>query len=384
MIPNDLASRLRILTEKAVQPLNAVQEIASDLPAFDKGQRFTAKLEAALPDGTFKAVVAGRTVTLSLPQAAKAGDALDLVVVERTPRLIVATQADPATPTGSAPAGQSQGATLSQAARLIATLLAGEAGPDGDSGGKPNSAAAASRTEPLLPTAPQDSARLAAALRSAVADSGAFYEANQARWVRGELPTEALLQQPQGRHSPLLQAHPVDASGQPAPPANQPQGMAAPAGRTDAVAHQAFPVVPASSAADRAAPTAAAPVLPSDLAPVVRQQLETLNTQAFSWHGQVWPGQDVDWAIAEHEPGGDHAGNTGQASWTTSLRLALPRLGEVSASLQLAASGISVLVRAESPPGAAELRAAHPLLAASLAAAGLRLLTLGVERGEPG
>jgi hypothetical protein len=379
MIPNDLASRLRILTEKAVQPLNAVQEIASDLPAFDKGQRFTAKLEAALPDGTFKAVVAGRTVTLSLPQAAKAGDALDLVVVERTPRLIVATQADPARPAGSAPAGENQGATLSQAARLIATLLAGEAGPDVDYGGKPNGAAATSRTEPLLPTAPQDSARLAAALRSAVADSGAFYEANQARWVRGELPTEALLQQPQGRHSPLLQARPADASGQPAPPANQPQGMAAPPARTDAAAYQA-----PSATSERAAPAATAPVLPPDLAPVVRQQLETLNTQAFSWHGQVWPGQDMEWAIAEHEPGGDREGDAAQASWTTSLRLALPRLGEVSASLQLAASGISVLVRAESPSGAAELRAAHPLLAASLSAAGLRLLTLGVERGEPG
>ena len=381
MIPNDLASRLSILTEKAVQPLNAVQEIASDLPAFSKGQRFTAKLEAALPDGTFRAVVAGRTVTLSLPQAAKAGDALDLVVVDRTPRLIVATQADPARFAGTAPAVENQGASLSQAARLIASLFAGEAAPDAGPAGRPNIALAASPTEPLLPTAPQDSAKLAAALRSAVADSGTFYEAHQARWVRGELPTEALLQQPQGRHSPLLQARPADASG---PPANQPQGMAAPAGRSDGATPQTISGAPASTAAERATLAAATSVLPSDLAPVIRQQLETLNAQAFSWHGQAWPGQDVEWVIAEEEPGGDRTGDGGQASWTTSLRLTLPRLGEVSASLRLAASGISVLVQAESPPGAAELRAAHPLLAASLSAAGLRLLTLGVERGEPG
>jgi hypothetical protein len=383
MIPNDLASRLRILTEKAIQPLNAVQEIASDLPAFSKGQRFTAKLEAALPDGTFRAVVAGRTVTLSLPQTAKAGDALDLVVVDRTPRLIVTAQADPARFAGTTPAVENQGASLSQAARLIASLFAGEAAPDTGPGGKPNIALAAS-PEPLLPTAPQDSARLAAALRSAVADSGAFYEAHQARWVRGELPTEALLQQPQGRHSPLLQVRTADAAGPSAPPANQPQGMAAPAGRPDRATPQPVSGAPASTAAERATLAAATAVLPSDLAPVVRQQLETLSAQAFSWHGQAWPGQDVEWVIAEEEPGGDRTGDGGQASWTTSLRLTLPRLGEVSASLRLAPSGISVLVRAESPPCAAELRAAHPLLAASLSAAGLRLLTLGVERGEPG
>jgi hypothetical protein len=130
-------------------------------------------------------------------------------------------------------------------------------------------------------------------------------------------------------------------------------------------------------------PPAIAP-LPPDLAPVVRQQLDALNTHAFGWQGQVWPGQDMEWTITRREREGGRIDDTEQAAWTTSLRLNLPRLGTVSASLQLAASGVSILMRTGNAPCTAELRAAHPLLAASLSAAGIRLVTLGVEHGGPG
>jgi hypothetical protein len=389
MIPSDLAARLRILTEAAVQPLNAVQEIASNLPELSKGQRFTAKVEAVLPDGTFKAVVAGRALTLSLPQAAKAGDALDLIVVDRTPRLIVAAQPDPVNSVGVAQAADEQGAMLSQAARLIASLLtdaAGETGPGNAPREKLNVAAPATRAEPLLPTAPQDTCELATALRSAVADSGTFYEAHQARWVRGELPTEALFNEPQGKHSPSLQTRPAAQSEFSAHAAGQPQAMAAGSARADGATPQpgAPATAPTPGGSERGAmPPAIAP-LPPDLAPVVRQQLDALNTHAFGWQGQVWPGQDMEWTITRREREGGRIDDTEQAAWTTSLRLNLPRLGTVSASLQLAASGVSILMRTGNAACTAELRAAHPLLAASLSAAGIRLVTLGVEHGGPG
>jgi hypothetical protein len=37
MIPSDLAARLRVLAETAVQPLSAVRELPSDLPALPPG-----------------------------------------------------------------------------------------------------------------------------------------------------------------------------------------------------------------------------------------------------------------------------------------------------------------------------------------------------------
>ncbi len=389
MIPSDLAARLRVLTEAAVQPLNAVREIASDLPEFSRGQRFTAKVEAVLPDGTLKAVVAGRTLTLSLPQTAKAGDALDLIVVDRTPRLIVAAQPDPMNSVGVAQAADKQGAMLSQAARLIGSLLtdaAGETSPGNAPRERLNVAAPVTCPEPLLPTAPQDSGGLATALRSAVEDSGTFYEAHQARWVRGELPTEALFKEPQGKHSPSLQARPAAQSDLSAQAAAQPQATVAAPPRADGAMPQpdAPATAPTPGGSERGAmPPAIAP-LPPDLAPVVRQQLDALNTHAFCWQGQVWPGQDMEWTINPREREAGRTDDTEQAAWTTSLRLTLPRLGTVSASLQLAASGVSVLMRTGNSPSAAELRAAHPLLAASLSAAGIRLVTLGVERGGPG
>ena len=93
MIPTDLAARLRILTESLVNPVSPVHEISADLPELPVGQRFTARIESALPDGTFRALVAGRSLTLALPQSAKPGDALELVVTASTPRLIVAEEA---------------------------------------------------------------------------------------------------------------------------------------------------------------------------------------------------------------------------------------------------------------------------------------------------
>ncbi|MCK7498329.1 MAG: hypothetical protein MZW92_52610 [Comamonadaceae bacterium] len=66
------------MMEAAVQPLSVVRELPSDLPPYSPGQRFSANIQSVLPDGTFRAIVAGRTVTLSLPQSAMAGDALEL------------------------------------------------------------------------------------------------------------------------------------------------------------------------------------------------------------------------------------------------------------------------------------------------------------------
>ncbi|MBZ0131676.1 MAG: flagellar hook-length control protein FliK, partial [Rhodocyclaceae bacterium] len=90
MIPSDLAARLRVLTESIVNPVSPIRGVNADLPELPVGQRFTARIESALPDGTFRALVAGRSLTLALPQQAKAGDTLDLVVTARTPRLIIA------------------------------------------------------------------------------------------------------------------------------------------------------------------------------------------------------------------------------------------------------------------------------------------------------
>ena len=97
MIPADLAARLRLLneasffnTEPPVAGLQRAREIQAQLPELVPGQRFFATLQRTLPDGTFRALVAGQQMTLSLNSAAKSGDTLELEVSQVTPRAVFA------------------------------------------------------------------------------------------------------------------------------------------------------------------------------------------------------------------------------------------------------------------------------------------------------
>lgn len=278
LIPSDAGIRLRLQNEATLLPLARPQEIPADLPELRQGQKFTANIQEVLPDNTYRALVAGKSITLSLPESAKAGDTLELVVLDRTPKTILAQLAERG---GGAATEPYQGATLSRAAQMIGTLLTADL-PDLSLGQKftakiqevlqdntykalvdgksvtlslpvavkagdtlelvvidrsptttlvrvaeqPSSAAAAAepypyatfsragqmigalvtpegesppaaalnRGQPLLAQAPQTGAELAPALGKAVAQSGLFYEAHQAQWVAGKLPLEALLE----------------------------------------------------------------------------------------------------------------------------------------------------------------------------------------------
>ena len=206
MIPADLASRLRMLTEASffsgeptVAPLARVKAISEQLPAFVPGQRIVATLQTAQPGNTYRARIAEHDFTLALPQAANAGDTLELVVSHVTPRAVFATLAEPTAAPGT---GSATAPALSQAGRLISFLLTGQPAAQ---------TAALNGGQPMLASAPQapgDSAVLANRLGAALGQSGLFYESHQARWLAGKLDTAALMQEPQGR-SPTPPATPA-------------------------------------------------------------------------------------------------------------------------------------------------------------------------------
>ena len=67
MIPGDLAARLRLLTEASffadeppIGPLQRTRAIPEQLPEYRPGDRFSAQIQKALPDGTFEALVGVR------------------------------------------------------------------------------------------------------------------------------------------------------------------------------------------------------------------------------------------------------------------------------------------------------------------------------------
>lgn len=373
MIPADLTARLRMLTEasffQADQPVHAldrVKPISGDLPEFTPGQRITATIDRALPDGQFSALVAGKTVTLALPSGLGAEDlqpgrTLELEVTRNTPQAVHAQLAQPEPEPRPA---------LSQTGRLISILLTGQQGAE------PATLAAG---KPLLAAPPASAAPLVPALQQALTQSGLFYESHQAQWIAGKLGTADLRQEPQGQ-IPVAPAGPNAQATRPEAFGLPPESPLRPIPESSAAvtAEGATPGAPAQS--PQATATAGTGAIPDRLLPVVGQQLDALATQQFAWQGQVWPGQTMEWQI--EDPGGGQGEGVENQTWNTTLRLTLPRLGSVEARLQLTAGGVGVRLLASEAPAQAELAAAREALARGLDAARVPLLGLTVEPSD--
>ena len=377
LIPNDVGVRMRMQTEAALQPIAPAAEIPADLADLRPGQAFSARIQEVLPENTYKALVAGRSLTLALPEGAKAGDTLELVVIDRTPRLVVAQLANRNVP-GDAAATGYEFTSLSPTARLIGALLArdGAAPPP----------AALTPGPALLAAASADTARLAAdlapQLAKAVSQSGLFYEAHQVQWVMGQRPLSDLLVEPQARHAAAeTLATPAREGGAAATHATS-GGHPAEAPGPMALPQKLFGSNEARQAAQLAAIANPAQAVPEDLRPLVQQQLDAVATQRLAWHGEVWPGQSLNWQI---EPDQQRSGD-GQAEadrgWITSLRLLTPRLGEIDARLSLTPQGARITIATSIGASAADLRDAAPLLEKSMATAGVPLLALQVKHED--
>jgi hypothetical protein len=395
LIPPDAGVRMRMQTEaNLLQPATPARDLPTKVDDLRPGQNFTARIQEVLPDNTYKALVAGRQLTLQLPEGVKADDVLDLVVVDRAGKTIVAKQVEPNATGAAQPYAF---AKFSPAARMISQLLPaeGEAAPPARLNGG----------QPLLAQPPQSAqqaaAQLAPTLAKAVTQSGLFYEAHQAQWVSGKLPLAQLLQEPQGQRSaPTAYAQAAsELAGRPAATPGErtvsaqgilqnlqagalkvgADGTAAPA-RFEAMA-RAEAVPPTAGTGEPAAAKSAQP-LPDTLRPLVQQQLDAVATQRLAWHGEVWPNQRMDWEIEWENEREGNGGEEESLRWQTSLSLTTPRLGRVDANLRLSSEGVRVTLATPYGASAADLRDAAPQLAAALEAAGVPLLGFQVKHEE--
>ncbi|RTL57760.1 MAG: flagellar hook-length control protein FliK [Rhodocyclaceae bacterium] len=391
LIPTDVGVNLRTQVDTPLRATSAIPEIPADLPDLRPGQLFSARIQDVLPENTYKALVAGKSITLSLPAGAKAGDTLELVVVDKTPRMVTARLADP----GILAEGGEQAyphATFSPAAQMIGRLLPAQ--------GESAQPALLNKGQPLLATAPAPgeniAEQLAPQLGKAVSQSGLFYEAHQAKWVAGQLPTQSLLAEPQNR---LLQANGSDQSPQsatrenpiptnlPHPPGIEKTVEPSAPGLKDVATSanmQSSPNTQSSTAADNAARTPQPQVVPEELRHLVQQQLDTAATQRMAWHGEVWPQQAMDWEIQRDAPQRYNGEEEAADTCTTRLALTMPKLGRVEATLELRSKGIHVGIKAPAEESAAELQQGLSRLAGALEAAGVAPLSLRVWQSEPG
>lgn len=158
-------------------------------------------------------------------------------------------------------------------------------------------------------------------------------------------------------------------------PAVAPERGAPPAGATAATT---------ASEGAQGAPPASASAIPERLVPIVQHQLDALATQQMNVQFAPWPGLLVQWRIeAEGEQDGRAEGEKGEAPvWRSTLRLTLPRLGEVTAQLQWQHGTLELRLTASQEAALTRMRAAAPMLASALEADGIRVTKIEVAAQE--
>ncbi|GHU07184.1 hypothetical protein FACS1894158_15120 [Betaproteobacteria bacterium] len=372
MIPPDLVSRQQISSEQALRPVAPVQEITDKLSDFTVGQRLMAEVQAMLPNGTYRALVNQRNITLALPFSAKAGDSLELEVTESEGRLALAVLSQRK---GGAEGKESVMSTLSRTGQLISQLFSG-AGKDGK-------ALALNGNRPLAGTPPGNAQDILPALKEAITRSGMFYESHQAEWIEGRLAKMELMREPQGK---LSTAAPPDAEAQ----AKAGQAAAQPETAQKAAASvnpqqiqtAGKEATEAGAAAQKAAAGASQQAAGQIVAPqvqgIVHHQLEALANQTFVWQGQIWPGQDMRWEI--EEDGHNQQDEEGEEipGWRTRLDLSFPGLGGISARLQLLGNQVSLSLEVNKEASLGVMRSDAETLRQRLDDAGLSLASLGI------
>jgi hypothetical protein len=443
MIPADVTSRLQVSADPALRPVAPSQEIADKLPGLVAGQKIMAEIQSLLPNGTYRALINQRSITLALPFSAKGGDALELQVTESDGKLTLAV-ASRREGEGGKPTTESASATLSRTGQLIGTLFSAARNAKGSQQALPLNA-----NQPIS-TAPTNAQDLLPLLKQAITQSGMFYESHQAEWVEGRFAKAALLQEPQGKLSSptaFASASVEEQANAAQPKAAVPNaGMAAAAPRLAAEdsgeqiagrlvraavlqephGRQSSPaaltplsvdehattthlkaatkagepvVVPRlvteaaqspNSAADggkmsttqsSAQPTTQAPgqLVAPQTHHLVQQQLEALATQNFSWQGQIWPGQEMRWEIDEDAARPDQENEETATKWTTRVHLILPNLGEIDAQVRLQGQKIALTMSAGSVQTRELMRASSMALRSQLDEAGLALASMGVD-----
>jgi hypothetical protein len=232
-------------------------------------------------------------------------------------------------------------ATLSAAARTIASALA-------TAYNGPGVPATINGKTPLVSAGVPDAEQLAHNLKSALGESGLFYESHVAEWAEGKRPLQELMREPQNQrpHAPAAQGGP----------------------QTSETLARAALASPDLSAAQ-----------------LINQQLHAHEQQRVQWNGQAWPGQPMQWEIqrdqrdgGQHSQQGQEEGRDNDAVWRSGVRFRLPLLGRISAAVTLVGEQVHIQVQTGDDDSAATLRAWSGQLQLAMEAAGSPLASLSI------
>ena len=373
MAVNDVLNQLQLLIQGSAPKLIEVTDQSKVAIPFVPGERYTAKVQEQIVSGRYLVLIRDQKLDLNLPRNTQPGQNIELRFVSADPRLTFVLANEPPTP------GQPQSpVNLSDGSRYLNALLdrvkdLATLQSQTNSQNKTASSALALgpavsslNAKPIIEGAPPPLAQFVALLKETVTKSGLFYESHQAQWAAGERPLTELLREPQGRLS-------------------EPRAFTA--AQQAALTQPPAPALGTTPKVDLLIPLANTPTNLSTIqepvhpqtAPLVQQQLASLEQHHLLWQGQVWSGQEMRWQIEERAA--REGEQDAEREWQTRLELSLPHLGQVSALLKVTPQGIRVELAALTPDSVQALQSASPLLNQSMERAGLRLIEMQVKEG---
>lgn len=350
----------QVVTPTFVTPVGDVrQESFERFSHIALGKQLQAELVSRFDDGTFLVKVADTAARMNLPAGTQVGDLLPMTLIAREPR--------PTFLLGQQPAGGAT-ASLSTAGRLIGNLLqaAQQEGAPASLIGKTALVPSAVAMEP---------APLAATLQNTLVYSGLFYESHVVEWAIGNRTRAELMREPQAQMGDSM---PKPVSGVlPAPTSAASSIDAAESGhlRIDPLTGALFKTGMAEIQDNDRQPQ---PVLDREAAQLVNLQLDTLEKNRVAWQGELWPGQPLEWEVSEDTP--KNEAEVAEKSWQSVLRLTLPMLGSVAATIHLSGNLVQLQLRTSSEAAAAALRTHGGELATALEQFGSRLDYLTVNQ----
>lgn len=180
----------------------------------------------------------------------------------------------------------------------------------------------------IVTHSPKDSQMIAQGLKQAVANSGLFYESHLSEMLQGGRSLAAIMQEPQ----------------------NQSQTQA-------------------------------------QVATLTSQQLTMLEQNRLNWHGEVWPGQKMEWDVYLEQHDGEGAKQDSEREDAarpviSEIKLTFPHLGVVAAKLTIIDGYISVNLRAEQSETLDTLKSKSRGLTQAISDTGLQLEGLVISGYE--
>lgn len=343
---------------RAVEPVSPAdrsgdpkQEVLNRLTQIALGKTLQAEVLSRLNDGSYLLKIDNATLRAALPGNAQVGDLLPLKFVGTHPRptFLLLGQED-AAPT-----------SLSSTGKLLGAILQAAADHEGS--------ATVTGKIAILPSVSMDAPEIASALKSAAASSGIFYESHLQQWTHGTKQLSDLLKEPQA----VFRSN----SAQGAMQAQQSMAVAS-TGFVDIIADQ--PDVATMQLPGMNGLHSASQLSPEAIQ-LIHQQLQTLEQHKFSWQGELWPGQHLEWEVGEDEAQETEGEETAPA-WVSTVRFSLPTLGTVSATIRLEGQQVQMHLRTTTEAAASRLREHGSDLASAMELAGSPLSGFMVKQHE--